>query len=147
MKHQATEDLVNRWHNDLFTAGNLDAAEDIVTTDFVAHVAGRDFHGVAGAKEAANFIRTAFPDAVIQHHDVVASEDRVAIRWVGDGTHRGDYAGVPATGKRIHIEGIDMFHVENGKITEVWVTYDNLGVLQTMGVIPVGEAERPLATA
>jgi len=147
MRDRATEDLVRRWHQDLFVAGNLEAASEIVAPDFVAHITGREFHGVEGAKQAATLMRTAFPDMRIQHLDVIGFEDRVAIRWAGDGTHRGDYAGVPPTGKRIHIEGVDMFHVERGKIAEVWVAYDNLGVLQAMGAIPVGEAERPLAMA
>lgn len=147
MRHQGTEDLVKRWHQDLFVAGKLEAAPAIVTTDFVAHIVGRDFHGVAGAKEAATLIRTAFPDVVIEHLDVIAYEDRAAIRWIANGTHRGDYVGVPPTGKHLRIEGVDMFHVENGKIAEVWVAYDNLGLLQAMGAIPVAEAQRPLATA
>ena len=43
---------------------------------------------------------------------------------------------MPPSGKRIHVEGIDVFHVQDGKIVEMWIEYDNLAVLQQMGAIP-----------
>jgi steroid delta-isomerase-like uncharacterized protein len=147
MTHQEAADLARRWHTLFFIEGNFDKAPEVVTEDFVAHITGRDFRGVDGVKEAAMVIRTAFPDVEITHHDVVSTEDRVAIRWTADGTHRGEYVGVPPTGKRIHVDGVDMFHIRSGKIAELWVAYDNLGMLQAMGAIPGAETERPVAMA
>jgi predicted ester cyclase len=43
----------------------------------------------------------------------------MAIRWTSESTHQGDYFGVPPSGKRIHVEGIDLLHIQNGKIVEV----------------------------
>ncbi len=135
MKAEETEALAHRWHMDLFQAGNLEVADEILTPDFVAHVNGQEFRGVDGAKQLATLIRTAFPDIRITHHEAIVAGNRAAIRWTSDSTHQGDYFGVPPTGKPTHLEGLDLFHLQDGKISEVWIEYDNLSALQQMGAI------------
>ncbi len=135
MTMEATEVLAHRWHMDLFQAGNLEVADEILTPDFVAHVNGQEFRGVDGAKQLATVLRTAFPDLQITHHEALVAGNRATIRWTSDSTHQGEYFGVPPSGKRIHLEGLDLFHLQDGKITEVWIEYDNLSALQQMGAI------------
>ena len=130
--------LAHRWHMDLFVKGDLRAAEDFVSSDCVAHLFGREFAGAEGARQLATLLRTAFPDIRITHHETIVAGDRIAIRWTGEGTHRGDYLGVPPSGKPIRIDGIDVMHLRDGMITEVWICYDNLGAMQAMGAIPAG---------
>lgn len=138
-----TEALAHRWHMDLFQAGNLAVAEEILTPDFVAHANGQDFRGVEGAKQLATLIRTAFPDLAITHHEALVAGDRVAIRWSSESTHQGEYFGVPPTGKPIHLEGLDLFHLQDDQIAAVWIAYDNLGALQQMGALAApGQAAR-----
>jgi steroid delta-isomerase-like uncharacterized protein len=132
------EVLAHRWHMDLYVKGDLRAAEDFVSPDCVIHLFGREYAGVDGARGLAELIRTAFPDVRITHHEAIVEDDRVAIRWTGEGTHRGDYLGVPPTGKPIRIDGIDVMHLHDDMITEVWISYDNYAVLKTMGAIPAG---------
>jgi steroid delta-isomerase-like uncharacterized protein len=136
MTPEETEALAHRWHMDLFQAGRLEVADEILADDFVAHVNSQDMRGAEGAKQLASAIRTAFPDVQITHQEALVSGDRVAIRWTSDATHRGDYFGVPPTEKRIRIEGLDLVHLRDGKIAELWISYDNLGVLQQMGAVP-----------
>lgn len=136
MTPEETEALAHRWHMDITQKGNLAAADEILTSDFVSHVNGQDMPGAEGAKQLATAIRTAFPDLRITHHEAIVSGNRVAIRWTTDATHRGDYFGVPPTGKQIHVEGLDLFHIRDGKIAEVWIVFDNLSVMQQMGVVP-----------
>ncbi len=143
MTAETTEAVAHRWHMDLFQAGKLEVAEEILTPDFVAHANGQDFRGVEGAKQLATLIRTAGPDLHITHHEAIVTGDRVAIRWTSESTHQGDYLGVPPTGKPIHLEGLDLFHLQDGKITEVWIVYDNRNALQQMGVLAEpGQATR-----
>ncbi len=130
MTTEETEALAHRWHMDLFQAGNLEVADEILTPDFVVHVNGQEFRGVDGAKQLAILLWTAFPDLQITHHEAIVAGNRVAIRWTSESTHHGEYLGVPPTGKRIHLEGIDLVHLQDGKISAVWVAYDNLGALQ-----------------
>lgn len=69
---------------------------------------------------------------------MLAEGDKVAVRYTGSGTHQGDFAGIPASGKRVTIKGIDMFRMADGKITEEWLNFDQLSMLQQMGAIPTG---------
>ena len=68
--------------------------------------------------------------------EAMVTGNRVAIRWTSDGTHGGDYFGVPASGRQVHLEGLDLFHVQGDKISEIWIEYDNLAAMQQMGAIP-----------
>ncbi len=135
MTPEETEAVAHRWHMEVVQAGNLAVADEILTPDVVVHANGQEIRGVDGAKQLATMIRTAFPDLQITHHEAIVAGDRVAIRWTSDSTHQGAYLGVPPTGKRIHLEGLDLFHLQDGKITEVWIEYDNLSALQQMGAI------------
>ena len=60
----------------------------------------------------------------------------MVIRWTATGTHKGEMMGIPATGKQVTITGFDEFRISGGKITEMWQNYDQLGMMQQLGVIP-----------
>jgi len=136
MTSEQTEAVAHRWHLEVVQEGNTGLADQILTPDVLIHVNGQESRGVDAAKQLATALKTAFPDIRITHDEVIVSGDRVAIRWTSDQTHGGDYFGTPASGKRIHIEGLDLFHIRDGKIAEMWIEFDNLGILQQMGAIP-----------
>jgi steroid delta-isomerase-like uncharacterized protein len=71
-------------------------------------------------KETFSEAREGFPDLSITVEDVMAEGDRVAARVVMRGTHRGEFQGIAATGKRVEIKAIDMFRISEGKIVEHW---------------------------
>lgn len=105
---------------------------------YVAHLAGAP--GPLDAAGWAAFMgtfTTAFPDAQISVDGVVAERDLVASRWTITGTHRGDFQGVPPTGRQVAIAGIDFSRVVDGKIAEHWAQFDLIGVMQQIGAIPV----------
>ena len=60
-------------------------------------------------------------------------------RFTVHGTQTGEFNGIPATGRPITLQGIDIHRLENGRIKEIWWGYDNLGTLQQLGVIPQPE--------
>ena len=136
MAAEQNEAVAHRWHLEVVQAGNLAVADEILAPDCVVHANAQEVRGVDGAKQLAAAIHTAFPDAQITHHEALVSGDRVAIRWTTDATHQGEYFGVPPSGKRVHIEGLDLFHLRGGQITEIWIEYDNLSTMQQMGAIP-----------
>ena len=132
----ANEALAHRWHMEIFHAGRLETADEILGPGFVFHMPNQDVRGVEGTKALANAFRTAFPDLRISHEDAVAAGNRVAIRWTATGTHRGDFNGVAPTGKQISLRGIDFYRIEDGKIAEAWIDYNVLEILQQMGAVP-----------
>ena len=66
--------------------------------------------------------------------DLIASDDRVVVRWMMDATHDGPLAGIPATGKRVQQQGTVIYRMEDGKIAEVWARIDRIGMLQQLGI-------------
>jgi steroid delta-isomerase-like uncharacterized protein len=78
----------------------------------------------------------AFPDMKTNVNDMIAEGDKVVTRFTLQATHDGPYMGIPATGKKIKLEVISIYRLENGKVVEGWWLGDMLGVLQQLGVIP-----------
>ena len=72
--------------------------------------------------------------------DQIAEGDKVVTRIVSTGTHTGAFQGIPATGKPIRVDGILIERYANGRIVERWDQFDQLGMLQQLGVIPVPQS-------
>jgi predicted ester cyclase len=128
----SNEQLVRRLYTDVINPGNLDALPDLVAPDFVGPA------GIGPAPFAASMtaIRTGFPDAAYTIDDIVASADRVAVRWTLRGTHTGQFRAFAPTGKPIANAGVAFFRIASGKLVEGWVQTDRLAFLQSLGVIP-----------
>jgi predicted ester cyclase len=81
--------------------------------------------------------RAGFPEARFVVEDVVAEEDQVVVRYTVEATHTGNFYGIEATGKPISMSGISIYRLTEGKLAEAWVQYDQLGLMQQLGVIPM----------
>lgn len=134
--------LVRRGVENVWNGRNLDVIDEVVANDFVIHAASPDkeIHGREGVRQQFAGLRAAFPDLHFMIEDHIAEGDRVVTRWAAQGTHQGTFQGVPATGKRITLTGIDIDRIADGKVVECWMTMDELGLLQQLGVIPQQEA-------
>ena len=136
---ERNKQLAERFHTDIFKAGKLEVAEEILAPDFTIHAPGYPpewTRGPEGTKQLAQAIRSGLPDLGITHDDVIAEGDRVMIRWTSTGTHNGEMMGVPATGKQVTLTGFDLFRVEGEKLAELWQNWDQLGLMQQIGAIP-----------
>ena len=110
----------------------------------VAHYAPNcRFHGWAPETlDTAAYVTTmsalldAFPDSRFPVADIIAGEDRVAVRHSLRGTHRAAFQGIPATGKPVVVNAIAILRLENGKAVELWLNADFLGLMQQLGVVP-----------
>lgn len=89
----------------------------------------------------------AFPDL---HHnivDMVAEGDKVAVSINVTGTYKGEFQGIPATGKHVSFTAMDILTIIDGKITEEWATADMMGLMQQIGAIPVHSTSSSSDTA
>jgi steroid delta-isomerase-like uncharacterized protein len=112
--------LVLRHHDEIWSSGNLDAADEIFAPDFVGHHPGTpDWIGPASVKLAVTRTREAFPDFREAVEDAIVERDRVVTRFTASGTHRGALRGLSPTGKRITMAEIGIFRIANGKIAEL----------------------------
>jgi predicted ester cyclase len=118
--------LVRREQEELWNhAGNLDAAKELFAPDLAE----------AARQEAADF-RQGFPDVVSTIEDLIAEEDKVAARWRARATHRGEYVGMPPTGREVVFTGISVYRIEGGRIAESWTVEDELGLMRQIGAVP-----------
>jgi predicted ester cyclase len=85
--------------------------------------------------------RNAFPDARSTVEDQIAEGDKVVTRWRACGTHRGQLGPIAATGREFVMDGITIERIAAGKIAEVWVARDELGMLGRIGLLPGAETE------
>lgn len=76
------------------------------------------------------------PDLTFRIEDEVEAGDVVAQRWIVTGTQRGELWGIPATGRSFELHGNSFVRFQGGKLAEVWTTWDALGMLRRLGVIP-----------
>jgi steroid delta-isomerase-like uncharacterized protein len=68
--------------------------------------------------------------------DIIASGDTVATRWVVTGSQQQELMGIPATGRTIRVEGMNFYRHNNGRVTDVWTQFDNVGLMQQLGALP-----------
>ena len=121
---------------ELYGRGNLDYVDECFDGNYRGHDTLIGDFGIDQLKQQAQMYRSAFPDLTIKVDDLVASAEKVLVRWTARGTHRGTFLGRAATGKRTQAEGITVFTFRNGKIAEDWTQWDALGLLQELGITP-----------
>ena len=129
-------DLNRRWI-EAFNARDWGTEAACRSADYRAHMSGAPgpLDSAAWDGFMQSFTR-AFPDARITIGDSISERDMVASRWTITGTHRGDFQGVPATGRPITLAGVDFSRVVDGKIAEHWAQFDVVGLLQQIGAMP-----------
>jgi len=118
-------------------ARNLDVVDELVAKDHLDHHIPPELpRGPEGVKIYFKSLSTSFPDCRITIEDLLADGDKVAIRIVFAGTHRGEFLGIPATGKQFAIQSIGIGRFANGMMVEWWEIGDGLGLMSQLGVIP-----------
>ncbi|MHA6248747.1 ester cyclase [Pontibacter sp. CAU 1760] len=111
--------------------GNLQRFHDLMAPHVKDHDPAPDQgSGPEGFVQFFTTFRSAFPDLKVAVDHMVADEDNVAIAYTVTGTHKGDFMGLPATGKKISARGVQIARFENGKIVERWGSSDELGILK-----------------
>jgi len=111
--------------------------DELYTTDYVWHQPGSP--EPLTSEESEQFMRTflsAFPDYSDTIEDMIAEDDKVVTRFTFRGTHKGDYMGVPTTGKEVVLTSILISRIAEGKIVEEWLEFDGLSFMRQLGAIP-----------
>ncbi len=129
--------LIQRFVEEAFNKGNVDVADEVYSPNFVSHEpTGPVERSPEHVKNFVNMYLSAFPDGRTTIEDLVAEGDRVAYRWTYRGTHQGELMDIPPTGREVTITGITIDRISGAKIEEEWNNFDQLGLLQQLGVVP-----------
>lgn len=135
---EANKAISRRVVEEVFNAGRLEAAGELVTPDYVGYdpAAPEPIKGVEGLKQQVGGYRSAFPNVQLTIEDQIAEGDRVVTRWTARGTHDGELFGISATGKQATVTGMTIDRIVDGRIAESWDQWDALGLLQQLGAVP-----------
>lgn len=129
------KDFIQAYTEDFWNKANIFAFEKYYSDDFIMHFPDGD-QNVEQYKGLCQAYFSAFPDLHITTDLLVAEGEKVTKVWTANCTHKGDFLGIPVTGKKIVVKGIEVFRIVDGKIKEIWAIMDNLGMMQQLGVIP-----------
>ena len=123
------DEIINKGKLEMFNDSNF-------TKDVVMHASPSDVIGIDSARAYyANYV-TGFSDVIFTIKDVFSQGDKLVKHWNFKGTHTGIFFGIPATGKKVDIDGVTLVRMENGKIAEERDFFDNLEFSQQLGLIP-----------
>ena len=142
MSTELNKTLVRRFYEEVFNKKNLAIIDDFLDPHIIEHALPPGLPGgIQGSRQLIGMYLTAFPDLQLTAEALIAEEDKLAARLTMRGTHKGEFMGIPPTGKQVTMTGIQIVRIANGKIAENWINLDALGLLQQLGVIPpLGQA-------
>ena len=144
---EGNKNVVRRLFEEVWNKGNLQVTDELSTPNYAHHDASTPDvgRGPESEKKRATLYRTAFPDLRLTVEDIIAEGETVVARWSCRGTHKGDLNGIAPTGKRVNITGISIARLTNGKMSEGFVNWDALSLMQQLGVVP--DLAKTMATA
>ena len=138
MSIEQNKALVRRLVEEVVNQGNMSVIDELFAPDFVEHekLPPEIPPGREAPKIMFTMLRSAFPDfkATIEH--LIAEGDLVVVSMTWRGTQKGEFMGMPPTGKSISIEVIDIIRLAEGKFVEHWGIMDSMGMMQQLGAMP-----------
>jgi len=139
MSVEANKDFVRRYF-----AADLKEFQEIVAKNkldewyapgFMSHTSTGD-NNLSGYIQTMSALFNAFPDYKFDVQDLVGENDKVVARYILSGTHNSPYMGIPASGKKIKVDGVLILKFSAGKLAELWAVTDLLGLMRQIGAIP-----------
>lgn len=126
MKTEQNKATVTRFNKEFIQQGNMETFTELIADDFINQTAPP---GVPKGPEGVayffnHFLKPSFPDLTVEIYDQVAEGDKVTTRKAFHATHSGDFFGIPATGKKVVMDVIDIIRLRNGKFVEHWNVLD-----------------------
>jgi len=117
-------------------SGDVSVADNVFASDCVIHINGSPERNLSldGFKQMMSGLLAAFPDLHLTIQDQIAAGDKVATRWVAVGTNSGAFGNVPATGRQVRVDGLILDRVVEGRVVERWEQWDQMGMLQQLGL-------------
>ncbi|MGD9093188.1 MAG: ester cyclase [Anaerolineales bacterium] len=138
MSTEQNKALFRRMVEEVFNRGNIDLVDEFLAPDFIEREElppgvppGRE-----GVKQLTSMLRSAFPDFKATIDDMIAEGDKVVVRMTWRGTHKGEFMGIPPTGKSVSFGVIDITRFAGDKFVEHWGIMDSTSMMQQLGAVP-----------
>ena len=130
-------EILEKFIQSVWNEGDVEAASDFIAPAYtIHHDPGDPWEGMTldtkGFKDRVRQSRGPVPDQRFALQDVFEGADRVVVTWLWTGTHRGEIAGFPATGRQLRMSGATVYHFEGERIAGHWQIADRLGIFQQL---------------
>ncbi len=128
--------IARRLTDELFGQGKLELVDQLCAP---ACVHNDPIGGKLDNKSVKDFIksiRTAFPDLSIKSDKIYAEGNVVCVTWKATGTHRGEFVGVPGSGRKVQLEGLDLLRFDGDKLVDATTHFNTLWLMQQLGIVP-----------
>ncbi|HTF26949.1 MAG TPA: ester cyclase [Candidatus Limnocylindria bacterium] len=130
--------VVRRLYEEVWNKRRLELVDEIISPSHALHDPTLTDSSVgpdAYKRQVSRFI-VGIPDLRFTIEDIVDEKEKLAVAWTISGTHTGEFMGIPATNKKVYVEGITINHIVDGKIMDSYVSWDTFGMMQQLGVVP-----------
>ncbi|MGP9019126.1 ester cyclase [Streptomyces sp. BR1] len=134
---QLNASTARRFFHEIATGGNLDAIDEVFARDYAGHDSIKEEDTVVGSDVLRDDVtgwRSAFDFAFDLDRQICEGDDVVTL-WTWKATHKGDFMGIPATGKQVTMTGTTIFRFKNDKIQEGWWHYDAMKLMKQLGAM------------
>jgi steroid delta-isomerase-like uncharacterized protein len=141
---------VRRLFEEVWNKGHVPVADELFAPTYTHHDSSTPDvgRGPDGEKKRVALYRNAFPDIRFTVEDIIAEGETVVARWSCRGTHKGELNGIAPTSKQFNITGVSIVRFTNGKMSEGFVNWDALGLMQQLGAVPeLGKSKAVAASA
>ena len=136
MSTEENKAIVRRFFELGPSSGDMNAANALLDPNFALHTPLPSAPGIQGINDVVTTCRAAFEHLNVTVEDMVAEGNKVTARFTARGIHKGQFMGLPPTGKSITMTGIEIFRIENCKIAELWGEANMLGLMEQLGIVP-----------
>ena len=128
--------IIRRYFEEWANRGDTAAADELIATNLVLRNPPAVISSLEDYKNSMAGFHKAFPDLRFTIDDPISDGDKVVVHWTLRGTQSGEFQGRPPTGKPITVTGISIFRMANGKIQEITVNMDRLGMMEQLSLLP-----------
>ena len=126
--------LVRRFIEEIFVEGRFATVDELLADDFVGHTWPSTGDGKADLKRAIERTSSALSDPVFEIEDMIAEDDRVAVRLTATAKQVGTFMGIPPSGRSYSIGEIHIFRIRDGQVTDHWHQFDSAGMMRQLGM-------------
>jgi steroid delta-isomerase-like uncharacterized protein len=127
--------IVRRLYEEVWNKRRLDVVDQLLSPSHALNdpiVSGSQVGPELYKRRVVEF-RASFPDLCFTTEDIIAEKGKVVVCWIFSGTHQGEFMGIPASGRKVSVEGITIHHITNGRILDSYARWDALGLMRQLG--------------
>jgi steroid delta-isomerase-like uncharacterized protein len=127
--------IVRRLYKEVWNQRRLEVVDELISPSHALNdpIASDSQIGPELYKRRVVDLTTSFPDLRFTIEDMIAEKEKIVACWTITGTHKGEFMDIPATGRKVSVEGITIHLIKNGKILDSYARWDALGLMRQLG--------------